>query len=906
MSRVSDRPVDAPALPTGHVTFLFTDLEDSSAAWERRPATTRLALHYHDQTASELTRAHGGVLIKHTGDGIKSVFLSPSDAVSAAIQMQRRFQQESWGGVDRMRVRIGLHTGDATPDGDDYYGGVINRAARVADVANGDQIAVTEAVIEAAGDTLTADTTFTDCGLAHLKGCGQERIYLVGALDLAVDDRPLRIRRALAGSALPPEGGRLIGRQDELERLAEFLVQRRLTSVVGLGGIGKTRLAIAAARSQSNEFADGVVYCPLSPIEESSADPQASVLSALAKALGARRQPGQDLLWSIVNFVEGRNVLLVLDNCEHVKAAARVVVEQLLSVEGPTVLLTSREPLEVRGEQRVTLEPLHTDSDAVELLIERAIERDPEFDRSAHETTLRDICRRVDGIPLALELAAARLRILTPERLLAGLEQGTGLLGSSGSGGNGLQQTIAWSVDQLDDRQQFVLEQLSVFAGGFTLDAVSDVLSVDDEMGILDDLTHLVELSLVKNHPGQGDIRFSMLETIRQFGRERLSLRARESATPNLAATLSDTHASYYGELAARCGQNLFTAAEAEVWTRIDAESDNIRVAFEHLVRAERHEEAASVVVDLAWFATLSMRMELFGWANRLLEMEDVVGLAELWAVRAIGEYLSANEDCYQSARRSLELDPADPTGLANATLASIGLNNTFDPELSGSATAEMLSDPDERCREKRIVGLSLRSFHLCLLEPNADAIDMARNAVAEAEATASASAMTIGYWAQAVANLVIDWPTADDGIKRGLAMAESLTNNHLISHLLNGLVVHFAALAGPVEEAAAISAAEIRATMDKHYLVGASHLLGAASVVLCRAGRADDGAALLGAMIDKGHRPRRDVRKTVEAAVGADVAMALSAGRSWSINEAGHLAIAWLDEVAAKAPAPR
>ncbi len=906
MSRVSERPIDAPSLPAGAVTFLFTDLEDSSAAWERRPSETRLALHYHDKTVNDVAHAYGGVLIKHTGDGVKTVFTTTADAVRAAVEMQRRFQLEQWDGVERMRVRIGLHTGEATPDGDDYYGGVINRAARVADVANGDQIAITQAVLDLVTNE-TATVTFVDCGLAQLKGCGQERIFLVEADGLIVDDRPLRIRRALAGSSLPSEGGRLIGRDVEIKRLASFLQQRRLTSIVGLGGIGKTRLAVAAAREQSAAFEDGVVYCPLSPIEADGADPQASVMTAVAEALGARRQPGHDLLWSIVNFVERRDVLIVLDNCEHVKAAVQVVVERLLSVEGPTVLLTSREPLNVAGEQRVALEPLATDSDAVDLLVERAIERDPLFDRSSHEHTLLEISRRIDGIPLALELAAARLRILTPDRLLEGLKDGLSLLGSTnGRRASGLHATLAWSVDQLDEQQQFVLERLSVFSGGFTLEAVSSVLDADDEMALLDDLTDLVELSLIKNQPGHDEIRFSMLETIRQFGTERLSQRTSRADSGDIVDELSIAHARHYCAIAADCGRNLMTAAEAEIWSRVDSDSDNIRVAFEYLVRTANYRDAEEMTINLAWFATFSMRMEIFNWARQLVEVPELADSAELWAVCGFGQYLNAHTECVRSVQRSLELDPTDETGLAQTTLASVGLNNTFDWELSGAATEAMLAFPSDRFKEKRIIGVGLRSFHLCLREPNVEAVEMARQAVAEAEETGSATALTVAYWAMTVSNMIIDWPTAEESTRRGLAMAESLTSNHLMSHLINGLVVHFASLTGEVDEAAAITAAEIRATMNRHYLVGASHLLGAASVVLCRAGRTGDGAALLGAMISNGHRPRREMRKTVEDALGDMAADALAVGHGWSINDAGASAVAWLDELVMQTAEPQ
>lgn len=913
MSHAKPRRSTSTPLPSGHITFLFTDMEASSAAWERRPEAARLALHFHDETTAAVTASHNGTLVKHTGDGVESVFTTTADAVEAAVEMQRRFQQHDTGDAERIRVRIGLHCGQAEPDGDDYYGGVINRAARVADTANGDQIAVTQAVVAAVDDDTATQVEYIDCGLAQLKGCGQERIFLVAAEGLQVDDRPLRIRRALAGSDLPPERGRLIGRVEEKQRINDFLNERRLVSLIGLGGIGKTRLAVSAARDRHNSYADGVVFCQLAPIEADSTDPEASVFETLASALGARPQPGHDLLWSIVNFVEGRDILVVLDNCEHVNEAARSVVERLLSVDGPSVLVTTREPLDVPGEQRLNVEPLPVASDAVDLLIERAVERDPSFDGARHRETLQQICERLDGIPLALELAAARLRVLTPDRLLSGLSDGMDMLGSSSSadGRNPLLATIAWSVGQLDARQRSLLQSLSVFSGGFTLGAAAQVVGEVDEIELLDDLTELVELSLTRSRPGHDEIRFNMLETIRRFGLDQLD-------QTDSAAKLAVAHATYFADLARHCGRNLMTDAEAEIWSRIDAEGNNIRTAYETMVSVDRLHDAKDIVVSLTWFATFSMQMEIFGWATHLLETPELADSPELWAVRAIGQYLGADNAAVASAETSLRLDPTDPTGLARTTLASVALNNTFDVEQSAMVTEAMLAHPSEQFPEQRIAALGLRTFHLCLREPNPAAAKLAAQAMAEAERTGSASALTMAYWAQTLANLGIDWATAEEATQQGLAMARSLTNNHLISHLISGLVVHFASLTGSVSEAATITAAEIRATMDKHYLVGASHLLGAASVVLARAGRVTDGATLLGAMVSNGHRPRRDIRHAVEKAKSSasesdgdsdgdsdtDGGQNSDRGRGWSINKAGQQAIVWLDEVVAESTA--
>lgn len=901
MSRIGLRPADAPPLPTGSVTFLFTDLEDSSAAWERHPENAKRALGYHDRAANELISAHHGVLIKHHGDGVKAVFPSPTGAVLAAVAMQEHFQRPDWDGVERMRVRIGLHCGDAEPHGDDYYGGVVNRAARITDAANGDQIAVSEPLMSSTSGELNAAIRFIDRGFAQLKGCGQERIFLLDADHLQLDERPLRAQPTLAGSALPHAGGRLIGRDAVVERTSELVRTNRLVSVVGLGGVGKTRLAVAAARESGGRFSEGVVYCPLGVIKAAAADPRGALLAAIAEAIGARRQPDSDLMESIVHFVEGREVLVVLDNCEHLKDDAAWVVGELLSVDGPTVLTTSREALGVPGELPVYLEPLEVDSDAVELLAERTRERNPEFEADQHHATLRRICERLDGIPLALELAAARLRILTPTQLLNGLEESFDVIGASQrtDGRGSLHATVSWSLDQLDEQRQRVLESLSVFSGGFTLHAVAAVLGIDDDIELLDDLTELLELSLIRSLPGQAGIRFEMYETIRQVGQERLTQRNACEGSAGLTEQLRTAHGLYYAAVAAGCGYELMTADEAEVWTRIDTESGNLRVAFDQLVRLERYDEAKDLVVGLAWFSTFSMRMEFFGWAQRLLDVPQLAESGELWAISALGQYLGANSKGYHSAKRSLALDPSDPTGLAQTTLASIGLNNTFDAELSDQATAAMIRGTHHPHLERKITGTCLRAFHLSMWGDDDEAIACAEDALAQAMTSGSASALSMAYWAQMMANLNGSWPTVEEAISQGLAMAESLSYDHIFGHLINGVVAHFAALRGEIPDAAATVLGEIQATMDRHYMVGASHLLGAASVVLSRAGRVDDGAMVLRSMIDNGHRPRQEVRYSIERSLGGRIEDTIEVGPGWSITEAGQRAIGLLTEVA-------
>ena len=591
---------------TGVLTFLFTDIEGSTQRWEADIDDMSHALQRHDQLLAGAIGDNDGEVFKRTGDGFAAVFRSPQKALEAAIEGQRRLQTADWQGRSRLLVRMGLHVGEATESRGDYYGPPVNRAARVMDIANGDQIAVSEMV-----SRLVKGIDFEGQGEHLLKGIGTEQISFVESGDLLNDRRPPRSRVAAVQRSLPAQPNRLIGRDAEVEATVSIFEDHRAVTLVGAGGVGKSRLAIDVGHALAARFAEGVVLCELAPIGDGAATDD-----AIADAIGARTQPGMTLVQSIVNFLEGRQLLLILDNCEHVSSTVRSIAEAILSVDGPAILATSRESIGMKGERLYGVSPLEPDSAGFDLFCERGLERDAHFRVEGEDIEyVKEICRRLDGMPLAIELAAAWVRVLSPAQLVDKLDDRFRVLRGGRRGGRHetLRDTIRWSYEQLDDRQVALFDRLSVFSGGFTLEAVESVCLDDatDSIETLDVLMALVDKSMVVSQRGVGRIRFTMLETLRQFGQEQLDVSGTSS-------TYFLRHADHYAEMAARNGDNLLCAGETDTWDHLTREWANIRAAFETKLTMRELDEAASLVLALGHFASFAMRFELFAWLDDL------------------------------------------------------------------------------------------------------------------------------------------------------------------------------------------------------------------------------------------------------------------------------------------------
>ncbi len=882
-------------LPSGTVTFLLTDIEDSSTQWEDAPAEMRRALAVHDRVVAEVIEAGAGSIIKHMGDGCWAAFQSAPAAAHAAIEIHRRLQQESPEVRDRLRVRIGLHTGDVEPTDDDYFGPVPNRSARVADLGNGNQI-----VCSAATAGLLPGFDLRSEGSQVLRGIGVEEVFRLRADGVESDPRPLR--RATPPSNLPRMRTSILGRADEV-RAAVALLGRghRLVTLIGPGGVGKTRLAIEIGQQIATANERAVRFCTLAPV----ADPDA-VLGSVADQIGARQQAGMDLLTSIADFVSERDLLLVFDNCEHVATAVAGIVDRLADAPGVAILATSRAALGVPGEQLLDVAPLPPDTIGVELFVSRAMQHDMTFSLTdGNETAVRDLVARVDGIPLAIEVAAARIRLMTPQELVAGL--GDDALRQDESGldptGGVLRETVQWSYRLLSPQEASVFERLSVFAGGATLADIAAICSDGDvAAGEIPRLVlALVDQSMVVSTLEDGHRRFSLLETMRRFAADKLAVHERQER-------YQERHATQLLAIARRESERLFTAAEPDAWRVLDNEWDNLRVAVDTFSAAGDVERRAEIVVSLAWYATFAMRSELFTWASDLLrapEIEEHPRFSDLCGIAALGAYLTVNGQVTELAEAGLRTNPDDPGGFCRTALAAVFLNSNFTREASDELTSAWLASRPATVGS-RLWAEAFRTFHLATYGITDEARVHASATSRIATDTGSVSARSLAAWAQGMSIAAHDVDTALTIWSEGLEWLHSMPRDHLVKHLLDGLILHFTVERVDVAEALRHCRSAIREALDRHYYVGASHLFGVTAIALTRGGDAETGARLVGSMIGHGHRPRANARRTLATALGDALDVHQSAGAHLSVTQAGHIAIDALDAALEQSGAER
>ncbi len=503
------------AAPSGVVTFLFTDVEGSTRRWEEDAVAMRAALAAHDEVLRTAIEGHGGFVFSHTGDGVVAAFASPRSAVDAAVAAQRALE---------LPVRMGLATGEAELRDGDYFGTVLNRAARVMAAGHGGQILVAEST---AG--LLSGVDLIDLGPRRLRDVSAPvGVFQVRAPGLRTEFPTLRGVDSNPGN-LRPAITSLIGRESDVAEVQAALRTHRLVTLTGVGGVGKTRLATEVAALLTGEFPDGVWVFELAAV----ADP-AAVPDAVAAVLGITQQPGKTVSERVAAALEGRVRLLVFDNCEHALDAAANLIEAILAQSATVrIVATSREGLGVADEQLWPVPSLDLsggiDSAAVNLFVERAQSVAPRFSMATADEAgaVVEICRRLDGIPLAIELAASRMASMTAAEVRDRLDDRFKLLVGSRCGlerHQTLRHAVAWSYDHLDDAEKTLLERCSVFAGGFDLQSACAVAGFDDpdDYAVLDRLDALVRKSLLVADRSSGRTRFSMLETIRQFAEEQL------------------------------------------------------------------------------------------------------------------------------------------------------------------------------------------------------------------------------------------------------------------------------------------------------------------------------------------------------------------------------------------------
>ncbi len=563
-------------LPTGTVTFLFTDLEHSTRLWEEHPEAMKPALARHDEILRDAVASHAGHVVKMRGDGVHAAFSTAHDALEAAAEAQQTLAGQDWVATGPLRVRMGVHTGEAESRDGDYFGSAPNRAARLMAIAHGGQVLVSSVTAELVGAALGDGARLADLGEHRLRDLSRpERVYQLAVPGLDDAFPPLRSVDVLPTN-LPVQLTSFVGRNEEVQAIEELATSHRVVTLTGVGGVGKTRLALQVAAESLDRFRDGVWLVELAGVDAPR------VVAVIAGVLGIGVRSGQAVESSLLDSLRSRELLLVLDNCEHLIREVRRIVELIVrGSEAVEFLLTSREGLRVPGEQLYSVPSLDDDA-AVRLFVERAGAVDATFRLSDdHVATVAGLC------------AAARVSMFSIDDLAKRVDQRFRLL-TGGRGGVERHQTlraaIDWSYDLLTPQEQLVLARLSVFAGGCTLDAAEAVVA-DEEPSVdevLDLIAGLVDKSLVVVDRTRSVTRYEMLETVRQYAYERLVASGDSEAVQR-------RHAAWYAGFARAAGRGLYSADE-QVWLeRLRGEIDNLEVAVGWAVGAEETEIAMRI-----------------------------------------------------------------------------------------------------------------------------------------------------------------------------------------------------------------------------------------------------------------------------------------------------------------------
>ena len=559
-------------LPTGTVTLLLADVEGSTRLWQTQPKEMTAAIARLDRTVCDIIAAHHGVRPVEQGEGDSFVvaFARASDAVACALELQR-------APLTPIRLRIGVHTGEVRLcDEGNYIGPTVNRTAHLRDLAHGGQTVLSGTTGDLVVDRLPTDAWLTDLGTHQLRDLPRrERMVQLCHPDLRNDFPPLRTPDTVVAQHLPVQFTSFVGREGEMNDVRQILADARLVTLTGAGGVGKTRLAVQVAAKIAGGFADGVWYVDLAPITDPDLVPVAVI-----RALGLPDQPGRSTVDTLLRFVGDRQMLLVLDNCEHLlDACAALVVALLGGCPAVTLVATSREPIGVAGEVSWRVPSLSLADEAIELFTDRARHVRPDFRLTDdNAATAAEICLRLDGVPLAIELAAARVRVLSLTEIRDGLHNRFRLLTGGARTAVRRQQTLRASVDWshalLTEPERILFRRLAVFMGGFDLDAAQAIAGGGDveSYQVLDLLTLLVDKSLVAAESTSGRTRYRLLETVRQYAQERLG----ESGQ---AEAVRSRHRDHYTAMAALLDTPARTGHEQRL-EQTETEIDNLRAAF--------------------------------------------------------------------------------------------------------------------------------------------------------------------------------------------------------------------------------------------------------------------------------------------------------------------------------------
>ena len=570
------------------VTFLFSDIEDSTRLWEQHPERMQEALERHDALSHDAVAAGRGTVVKTMGDGLHAVFPTPAAALGATIALQRALLDPAATAGIPLRVRCGLHVGMVQRRDNDFFGTEVNRAARIMRAAHGGQTLVSQAFADAVAACLPDHVALRELGAVRLRGIeSPERVYQVRHPELLQDFPPLRSLDTTPHN-LPLQLTSFIGREGDVANVTRLLDGNRLVTLLGPGGMGKTRLGLRVAGEVLDAYPDGAWFVALESITDGALVPQVA-----AQAMAVRQDGTASLLEALIARVSTRRLLLLLDNCEHVLGACAAMADTLLrAAPGLRIVCTSREPLRIDGEQTYPVSTLALPDEhrsigiealaqfpAVALFLDRARLQQPGFVLTAQTApAVTAICRRVEGIPLAIELAAARVRVLSVDKIAERLQDRFRLL----SGGSRIalprQQTlralIDWSYELLTDAEKTMFQRLSVFAGGCTLEAAEAVCAggIVALPDALDLLSSLAGKSLVAFESPESPGIYRWLQTIRDFAAEKLEHSAE-------ARVIRDRHLGFYVALAEEAQANLLGPAQGDWWKRLDGELENLLAA---------------------------------------------------------------------------------------------------------------------------------------------------------------------------------------------------------------------------------------------------------------------------------------------------------------------------------------
>jgi predicted ATPase/class 3 adenylate cyclase len=643
-------------LPTGTVTFLFSNIEDSTRLLVDLGSEAFVqCLAEHDALVREAIDDAGGIIVKPEGGAFFAVFHTAPEAIIAVVEAQRQLQSHAWPDGGEIRVGMGVHTGAGTIGGDDYVGIDVHRAARIASAGFGGQVLLSASTAAIVRPSLPEGVGISDLGEYRLKDLDPEPLYQLLITGLASEFPPLEASEEIPTN-LPVLPTSFVGRDEELAEVQRLIGGSRLVTVSGVAGAGKTRLALEVAAAVRDGFPDGVWFVGLGTVTDPGL-----IATEAAYSLGVRERHGRTVRDTLFEHLEGRAALLVFDNCEHViEAAAEFINSLLLTAPGCRVIATSREVLRIGGEVAYRLSSMSLPDnapnldlselgryDAVRLFIERAVAANPDFTMTAESApAIAEICRRLDGMPLAIELAAAQLRSSTPQEIAEHLDQRFQFLASGLRTDVPRQQTLAaaidWSYQLLEDRERRLFERLSVFQNGFDLEAAEHVCLGDDagRFEVFGLISTLVDKSLLIADVGGDVSRYRLLEMLRQFAADRLD-------SSGEADEVKRRHAEYFALFAEEAEPNLRGEREKECRDRVELELGNLRVAMDWSVRTGEPEFGMRIAGAIWRFWKVTFRFSAGErWLDKVFKAgQDVDKIARAKVMLGLGTLMSYTDD---------------------------------------------------------------------------------------------------------------------------------------------------------------------------------------------------------------------------------------------------------------------